>query len=131
MFGLARGVIGIRAKGSAPLGLARAMSAASPTETTTLTSPLPSTSEEGWDGSNELVPMELHTLNPGIEFDLGWVNSTRINASGVNKRAATLGGRRTVKKDHQMAWLLRAITSAFYFLFFGVTEGVRGGRRVS
>ncbi len=51
-----------------------------------------------------------HARNPGIPLDLGWVNSVRVNLSAVERRAATLGTRRTVKKDHQAAWLLRAIT---------------------
>jgi deoxyribose-phosphate aldolase len=48
--------------------------------------------------------------NPGMPLDLGWVNGTRINRSAVERRAATLGTRRTVKKDWQAAWLLRAVT---------------------
>jgi deoxyribose-phosphate aldolase len=52
----------------------------------------------------------LHERNPGIELDLGWVKATRVNLSAAERRAATLGTRRTVKKDWQAAWLLRAIT---------------------
>jgi deoxyribose-phosphate aldolase len=48
--------------------------------------------------------------NPGIPLDLGWVEEVRINRSAVERRAATLGTRRTVKKEWQAAWLLRAIT---------------------
>ncbi|MDX2161936.1 MAG: deoxyribose-phosphate aldolase [bacterium] len=48
--------------------------------------------------------------NPGIPLDLGWVKSARINRSAAERRAATLGTRRSVKKDAQAAWLLRAIT---------------------
>jgi deoxyribose-phosphate aldolase len=48
--------------------------------------------------------------NPGIALDLGWVRSVRVNRSAVERRAATLGTRRTVKKQWQAAWLLRAIT---------------------
>jgi deoxyribose-phosphate aldolase len=48
--------------------------------------------------------------NPGIELDLDWVYSTRINRSAVERRAATLVTRRTVKREWQAAWLLRAIT---------------------
>ena len=35
--------------------------------------------------------------------------SIRVNRSAVERRAATLPGRRTVKKEYQAAWLLRAI----------------------
>lgn len=48
--------------------------------------------------------------NPGMAFDLGWVNSAQVNLSATERRAATLGTRRSVKKDWQAAWLLRAIT---------------------
>lgn len=48
--------------------------------------------------------------NPGIPLDLSWVNSARINRSAVERRVATLPARRSIKKDWQAAWLLRAIT---------------------
>ncbi len=48
--------------------------------------------------------------NPGTALDLDWVESLRINRSAVERRAATLTTRRTVKKDWQIAWLLKAIT---------------------
>lgn len=48
--------------------------------------------------------------NAGTELDLDWVEAVRINRSAVERRAATLGTRRTVKKQWQAAWLLRAIT---------------------
>jgi deoxyribose-phosphate aldolase len=48
--------------------------------------------------------------NPGISLDMGWVNGVHINRSAIERRAATLPTRRTVKKEWQAAWLLRAIT---------------------
>ncbi|MBX3084645.1 MAG: deoxyribose-phosphate aldolase [Anaerolineae bacterium] len=48
--------------------------------------------------------------NPGMPLDLGWINEVSINRSAVERRAATLTTRRTVKKEWQAAWLLRAIT---------------------
>lgn len=48
--------------------------------------------------------------NPGIPLDLGWVNTININTNGVISRAGDLATRRSVKKDHQVAWLLKAIT---------------------
>lgn len=48
--------------------------------------------------------------NPGTPLDTGWVCETRINTSAVERRTATLTKRRSVKKDWQAAWLLRAIT---------------------
>jgi len=47
--------------------------------------------------------------NPGTKLDLGWVEETVVNRSAAERRAATLPGRRTVKKEHQAAWLIRAI----------------------
>ena len=56
--------------------------------------------------------MATHTIkrNPGIPLDMGWVRATTVNRSATERRAATLGARRGVKKDWQAAWLLRAIT---------------------
>ncbi|MCC6905281.1 MAG: deoxyribose-phosphate aldolase [Anaerolineae bacterium] len=48
--------------------------------------------------------------NPGIPLDMGWVSSVRVNKSATERRAATNSGRRSVKKDWQAAWLLKAIT---------------------
>src|ERR1051325_3718830 len=48
--------------------------------------------------------------NPGMPLDLDWVADVRVNLSAVERRAATIGTRRTVKKEWQAAWLLRAIT---------------------
>ena len=47
--------------------------------------------------------------NPGGPLDLGWVQSVRVNLSAVERRAATIPTRRTVKKEWQAAWLVRAI----------------------
>jgi deoxyribose-phosphate aldolase len=49
-------------------------------------------------------------INRGTSLNLDWIESVRINTSAVERRAATLVTRRTVKKDWQIAWLLRAIT---------------------
>ena len=48
--------------------------------------------------------------NPGTPLDLDVVRAIRVNRSAVERRAATLPTRRTVKKEWQAAWLLRAIT---------------------
>jgi deoxyribose-phosphate aldolase len=45
-----------------------------------------------------------------MALDLDWVMSAQANTSAIERRAATLPGRRTVKKDWQAAWLLKAIT---------------------
>jgi deoxyribose-phosphate aldolase len=48
--------------------------------------------------------------NPGMALDLDWVMGARVNRSAVERRVATLPGRRSIKKEWQAAWLLRAIT---------------------
>jgi deoxyribose-phosphate aldolase len=50
------------------------------------------------------------TRNPGVPLDLDAVLSLHVNRSAVERRAATIPTRRTVKKEWQAAWLLRAIT---------------------
>lgn len=47
--------------------------------------------------------------NPGMPLDLDWVAQVRVNRSAVERRCATHPARRSVKKDWQAAWLLRAI----------------------
>src|SRR6266478_1331081 len=48
--------------------------------------------------------------NPGMPLELALVEGVRVNRSAVERRAATLPTRRTVKKEWQAAWLLRVIT---------------------
>ncbi|XP_019861248.1 PREDICTED: deoxyribose-phosphate aldolase-like isoform X1 [Amphimedon queenslandica] len=48
--------------------------------------------------------------NPGIPLDLGWVESCVVNLPAANRRAATHKTRRSIKKEWQAAWLLRAVT---------------------
>jgi len=48
--------------------------------------------------------------NAGIPLDLDWIEEVRVNTSAVERRAQSQVARRTVKKDWQAAWLLRAIT---------------------
>ena len=48
--------------------------------------------------------------NAGQPLDLEWVRAIRVNRSAAERRAATIPTRRTVKKEWQAAWLLKAIT---------------------
>jgi deoxyribose-phosphate aldolase len=52
----------------------------------------------------------LEERNPGVPLDIDVVRSVHVNRSAVERRAATIPTRRTVKKEWQAAWLLRAIT---------------------
>ena len=54
-------------------------------------------------GGRSLVP------NARTPLDLGVGEEVRVNTSAVERRAAQVGARRSVKKDWQAAWLLRAI----------------------
>jgi len=56
------------------------------------------------------LPTLAHPRNPGMPLDLDWVASVQANTSAIERRAATLGGRRTVKKEYQAAWLLKAVS---------------------
>ena len=64
------------------------------------------------------VPSNVHNLdapgkamarNAGIDFEPDLFGRIRINRSAVERRAATLGTRRSIKKQHQAAWLLKAV----------------------
>ena len=48
--------------------------------------------------------------NPGTPFEPEWVREVRVNRSAVERRAGTLGTRRSVKKEWQAAWLLKAVS---------------------
>ena len=48
--------------------------------------------------------------NPGTDLNWKWIEKITINLPAVNRRAATLQTKRTVKKQWQAAWLLRAVT---------------------
>ncbi|MBN9528028.1 MAG: deoxyribose-phosphate aldolase [Alphaproteobacteria bacterium] len=47
--------------------------------------------------------------NPGMPLALDLVRAVQVNASAVERRTATLPGRRSVKKEWQAAWLVRAL----------------------
>ena len=60
--------------------------------------------------SNTLLPQLTEPRNPGTALDMDWVLSATANTSAIERRCATLPGRRSVKKDYQAAWLCRAIS---------------------
>ncbi|WP_425050797.1 deoxyribose-phosphate aldolase [Psychromarinibacter sp. S121] len=66
--------------------------------------------EVGRDETTSHLPQVHEARNPGMALDLDWVLSARANTSAIERRAATLPGRRSVKKEYQAAWLLKAIT---------------------
>jgi len=61
-------------------------------------------------GTNFLKPLKMSIpRNPGVPLDLGWIESVQVNRPALERRAATHCTRRSVKKQTQLAWLLRVI----------------------
>ncbi|MEM6310411.1 MAG: deoxyribose-phosphate aldolase [Pseudomonadota bacterium] len=56
------------------------------------------------------LPQVTEPRNAGIPLDLDWVSRIQANTSAIERRAATLPGRRSIKKDYQAAWLARAVS---------------------
>ncbi|MEP4194047.1 MAG: deoxyribose-phosphate aldolase [Aliishimia sp.] len=56
------------------------------------------------------LPQVTEPRNSGMPLDLDWVRSIQVNTSAVERRAATLPNRRSIKKTHQAAWLARAVS---------------------
>src|SRR6516162_6111753 len=69
-------------------------------------------STEGHAAEGTIATLNGRALkaNRGTSLNLDWVENLRVNTSAVERRAATLVTRRTVKKEWQVAWLLRAVT---------------------
>lgn len=65
---------------------------------------------EGAQPGTEVSSLPHPERNPGTPLELDRVREMRVNRSAVERRASTLGPRRSVKKEWQAAWLLRAIT---------------------
>jgi deoxyribose-phosphate aldolase len=57
--------------------------------------------------TKDQLPQLHEPRNPGMALDLDWVARVQANTSAIERRAATLPGRRTVKKAYQAAWLAR------------------------
>ena len=47
--------------------------------------------------------------NPGLPLAVEWFENHQVNTSAAERRAATLTTRRTVKKEYQAAWLVKAL----------------------
>ena len=56
------------------------------------------------------LPQAVEPRNPGMALDMDWVRRVQANTSAIERRCATLPGRRSIKKAHQAAWLLKAIS---------------------
>lgn len=62
------------------------------------------------DPRNDRASNRAHVRNPGMALDLGLIEDIRMNYSALERRAATIPGRRSVKKEWQAAWLLKAVS---------------------
>jgi len=62
--------------------------------------------------ANSSAPPAGHNRarNPGVPLDVSWFEPVGVNASAVERRVASLTGRRSLKKEYQAAWLVRALT---------------------
>ena len=56
-----------------------------------------------------LLPQTITSRNEGIDLDLDWISSIQANTSAIERRASSIASRRSVKKQHQAAWLLQAV----------------------
>lgn len=48
--------------------------------------------------------------NPGIALNLDWIDSLKANRSAIERSAHSIGVRRAVKLDQQVAWLLKGLS---------------------
>ena len=78
--------------------------------------------------TNHQLPQVTEPRNPGMDLDLDWVMRLQANTSAIERRAATLPARRSVKKSHQAAWLLRAVSCIDLTTLSGDDTEARVGR---
>ena len=76
----------------------------------TRSSPFTAAQNTGGPQDRALRLHDAAERNPGIPLNADEIARIRVNRSAVERRAATIPARRTVKKAHQAAWLLRAIS---------------------
>jgi deoxyribose-phosphate aldolase len=53
--------------------------------------------------------MTTTSRNSGTSFKPEWFETAQVNTAAAERRAATLGTRRTVKKEYQAGWLVKAL----------------------
>ncbi len=59
-----------------------------------------------------MLETKLHnqpSRNAGTPLTIEWFETAQVNTSAAERRAATLTTRRTVKKEYQAAWLVKAL----------------------
>ncbi|MEM1432160.1 MAG: deoxyribose-phosphate aldolase [Pseudomonadota bacterium] len=86
------------------------MDAPSETATEPVTeTPAGGSTEAGAKADAPRLPQVGAPRNPGQPLDLDWVMRSQANTSAIERRCAALPGRRSIKKEWQAAWLVRAI----------------------
>jgi deoxyribose-phosphate aldolase len=68
------------------------------------------TTQTSRHGTTAHLPQVTEPRNAGMALDLNWVLRAQANTSAIERRAASLPARRSVKKTYQAAWLLKAVT---------------------
>ena len=56
------------------------------------------------------APTEGDVHNPGIDFNADLFKDIKINLSAIKARTDSLKARRSLKKEWQTAWLLKAVS---------------------
>ena len=56
------------------------------------------------------IPDNMTERNDGTPFNVNWIEDININTPAVVRSANDLKGRRALKKEHQTAWLMKAVT---------------------
>jgi len=56
-----------------------------------------------------VAPQHNHASNKGTPLHIDWFDDIQINLSATERRCDSLAGRRTVKKEFQAAWLVKAL----------------------
>ena len=74
------------------------------------------------------LPQVTDQRNPGMELDLDWVARVQANTSAIERRCTALPARRSVKKEHQAAWLLKAVSCIDLTTLSGDDTEMRVGR---
>ena len=52
----------------------------------------------------------MNSKNNFYDLDLNWINNIQVNLSAIERRTSSLVKRRSIKKEFQAAWLLKAVT---------------------
>lgn len=74
------------------------------------------------------LPQVTEPRNGGMPLDLNWVLGAQANTFAIERRAASLPARRSVKKEYQAAWLLKAVTCIDLTTLSGDDTARRVGR---